>query len=271
MLTFFTVEKVKSTCFLPRRNRIIKEVKSGGGVTVKHIKLVSGFGKIPYGKIARHCGEESGRLLTEEGLELPEETGLRRFYCDELKVRLSLNMGVQLLKNMQDTAQGVETAFYDPQGRIADGAEAILKFTDRLTAVSRMTGIYAAEAQRILSESGAVLNISRRMKSVENAKLIIAPEKLKVRLPVSKNTVILTVAAPAVAQNCTVYYKYFFDLSKGLLSVLPSGFDREYFAEALYTLCGRYDLGSVIPTAAGGEGEPQSLEFITKYLAGVCR
>lgn len=269
MLTFLTVERAEKRSFLPRRNKIAEELKSAGGIDVRHIRCIHRHGRLPYEKIARLCGSEAGRLLTLETLELPEETGLRRFYCDELRVRLSLNMGIEILKGLKELSDRVRVGVYDPQGRLADGIDGLLRFTESLTVVTRMTGIYGAEAERILNESGAVFNLSRRMKSLEKAKLVIAPEQLKAPLPLSGDAVILTTAPPAVSQGCAVFFKYFFNLSEELIKLLPQGFDAEYLASALYTLCGRYDLGSVVPQATKGSGEAHTLVSLTKYLMNI--
>jgi len=239
MLTFLSVEKPEKKSFLSLRNKISVEIKSADGLDIKHIKYMHRHGKIRYDKIKKLSGEETKRLLTKEDLILPESSGLRRFYCDELKSRLCLNMAIEVLKSVKSTSDKIRVAVYDPEGRIADGVGVLLRFTDNLTVVTRMTGIYGAEAQRIMDESGAVLSVSRRMKSMSDAKLIVAPAKLKTQLPVGKDAVILTVASPAISQRCAVYYKYYFALSEELIKLLPEGFDAEYLASALYTFCGR--------------------------------
>ncbi len=270
MLTFLTVEKAESK-LLPLRHKIYTELKTSGGVEVKHIKCVHRRGKIPYDKIRKLSENAGERLLTKEDLILPEESKLRRFYCTELSERLCLNMATEVLKELKAFSDKIKVAVFDPDARIADGVGAILKFTQSLTVVTRMTGVYGAEAERIMNESGAVLNISRRMKSMENAKLVIVPDKLKTQLPLGKDAVILTVAPPAVSQKGVVYYKYYFTLSEELTTLLPKGFDSQYFASALYTLLGRFDLGSIVPQATKGDFNTHTLVSLNKYLTNICR
>ncbi len=271
MLTFLSVENPERKRFFSLKNKISLELKSAEGIDVKHVKYIHRRGKIRYDKIRKLCGEEAGRLLTKEDLDLPEGSDLRRFYCDELKVRLCLNMAIEVLKDLKAFSEKISVAIYDPDGKIADGAGALLRYTRSLTAVSRMTGMYSAEAERVMEECGAVLNVSRRMKSLAEAKLIIAPVKLQSLLPVEKSAVILTVAPPSVSQRCPVYYKYYFNLSEELIKLLPEGFDAEYLASALYTLCGRYDLGSTVPQAVKGEGTAHTLVSLSKYLMNIAR
>jgi len=268
MLTFLTVEKASNRKFLPLRNKIFEEIKSAEGLEVKHIRYIQRSKKVNFEKIAKACGEEAKRLLVKEDVFLPDNMGLKRFYCDELKSRLCLNMAIKILEDIK-TEKGINVAVYDPEGRIADGVGGLLKFTESLTAVTRMTDIYNAEAMRLMEESGAVLNASRRMKSLSKAQLIVAPLKLSAQLPVEKSAVILSVAKPAVAQRCAVYYKYYFNLSESLFKLLPEGFDAEYFASALYTLYGRYDLGSYIPQAVKGGSAAHTIVSLSKYLTNI--
>ncbi|MBQ7385527.1 MAG: hypothetical protein IJW04_03350 [Ruminococcus sp.] len=270
MLTFLTVEKAESK-LLPLRHKIYTELKTSGGIQVKYIKCIHRRGKIPYEKIRRISENQSDCLLTKEDLILPQESKLRRFYSAELSERLCLNMTIAVLKELKASSDNIKVAVFDPEARIADGVGAILKFTQNLTVVTRMTGVYGAEAERIMNESGAVLNVSRRMKSLENAKLVVAPYKLKTQLPLGKDAVILTVAPSAVSQKGTVYYRYYFTLSEDLKSLLPQGFDAEYFSSALYSLLGRFDLGSIVPQATKGDFNTHTLVSLNKYLTNICR
>ncbi len=269
MLTFLSIEKPEKKRFLPLGNKISVELRSVDGVDIKHIRYIHRHGKIRYDRIRKFSGEEAGRLLTKEDLVFPQDSGLRRFYCDELRSRLCLNMAIAVLESLKKSSDNIKVAVYDPEARVADGIGAILRYTDKLTAVTRMTGIYSAESERIMEESGAVLSVSRCMKSIGDAKLIVCPQKLKTQLPLGKDAVILTVSRPAVSQKCTVYYKYYFSLSEELISLLPEGFDAEYLASALYTLTGRYDLGSIIPQATKGDGTVHTLVSLSKYLMNI--
>lgn len=268
MLTFLTIDKPETLIF-PIRSKVSAEVKSVGGVNARYIKCIHRRGRIPFEKIRKISGNQCNCLLTKEDLILPEDSGLRRFYSSELFARLCLNMALKMLKELHKSADSIKVAVYDPEGAVADGVGVLLKFTKSLTVVTRMTGIYSAEAERIMNESGAVLNVSKRMKSLENAKLIIAPQKLKSMLPVGRDAVILTIAPPAVSQKCAVYYKYFFTLTDELKNLCPEGFENSYIASALYTLLGRYDIGSIVPLATKGDFGTQTLVSLNKYLMNI--
>lgn len=268
MITFLTVNKAGRS-FLPFGNKISVNVKTSGGLSVKHIECLYRGRKIPWSKIERLGESEAQRLLVKEDMEIPQGVALRRFYSDELKSRLCLNMATEVLKIMSDSAHKLRVAVFDPDGRIADGVGAMLRFTDKLTVVTRMIDIYSAEAQRLMDECGAVLSVSRRMKALTEAQLIVAPLKLSSQLPSPKEGLIFTTAQPSVNQRSAVYFKYYFDLGGELMGMLPQGFDAEYFASALYTLCGRFELGSIVPQAAKGVGADHTLLSMSKYLTNI--
>ncbi len=269
MLTFLTIENKHPKSFLPLRYKVFTELKSAEGVDVKHIRYIHKRGRIHWDKIVKLAGDECERLLTQESLIFPENCGLRRFECNELKARFCLNTVIGVLKLLKDFKGNVNVAVFDPDGTVADSAEVLLRHTQSLTVVTRMTGMYGAEAERILNESGAVLSVSKRLKSLSTAQLVIAPNKLMAQLPVEKNAVILTSSPPSVSQRCGVYYRYYFSLSEELLKLLPQGFDAEYLASALYTLLGRFDLGSIVPQAIKGEGLVHTLVSLSKYLMNI--
>ena len=268
MITFLTIDMARRR-FLPFGNKITVDVKTSGGLSVKHINCLCRKSKVPWGRIEKISEDEAGRLLVKEDVVIPEDSSVRRFADDELKSRLCLNMAVAVLKNTGGSAKKLKVAVFDPDARIADGVGALLKFTDNLTVVTRGTDIYSAEAQRIMDECGAVLNVSRRVKSLSTAGLVVAPVKLDLQLPLGKESVILTTQRPAVTQRGAVYYKYYFDLGKELMDMMPEGFDAEYFASALYSLSSRFELGSVIPQATKGDGTDHTLLSVSKYLMNI--
>lgn len=269
MLTFLIVDKVSGAGIFSLKRKIRTEIKSSGGIDVRYIKCSLKGRKINWDKIRKLCSDDADRLLCSKELNIPEGKGIRRFCCNELKIRLSLNMAIEALSRCKGSAESIRVAVYDPDAVVADGVGAMLKYTDSLTVVTRMTGIYRAEAERIMDESGAVLNVSKSIRSLSTAQLVVAPLKLSTVLPLDKTSVVLTCEEPACAQRCIVLSSYYFQLDNELALLLPKGFESEYFASALYTLCSRFELGSLVPLAAKGVGCEHTLVSLPKYLMNI--
>lgn len=269
MLTFLTIKEKQGKALFPLKNKIICEEKALGSLAVRHIACLHNRGKIPYEKIRRLALEEAHRLLTDESLVFPKDVPLRRFESSELRCRLCLNMALEVLKALSKRQMDIKVGIFDPRGRIADGAGSLLHYTKSIRVVTACTELYSAEASRLMEESGAVMNVSRRLKALSELNLILAPIPLVVNLPVRNDALILTVARPKLSQSCACFYRYDVSLDEELKGLMPQGFESEYFASALYELLGRFDLGSYIPQAVRGESGVHTLVSLTKYLMNI--
>ena len=269
MLTLLSVNKDLSFMGRFKRNKIKLTYDTLQGADIRCIECVLRHKDSCWRRIRKLCGEESENVLCGERLELPRDVNITRFAGDELRSRLSLNMAIEILKLCSETGKAVEVSVYDPDGRIADGVYAMLKFTDTVNVVTNRTELYSAEAERIMAEQGAVLRVSRRMKSLSSSHLIVAPLALRTQLPCEKTAVILSTLPPLVSQKCALYYKYYFESGEEFKKFTSEGFDAEYLASALYSLCGRFDLGSLVPQATKGVGVSHTLISLVKYLINI--
>lgn len=270
MLTFLTVEKPKKKSVFFLRNKVYALEKETQGIRVKYIRYVQRAGRIRWDKIRKLCSDESDRLLSPKELIFPKNSGLMRFESFGLRERLCLNASIEVLRIVRSQKRKIRVAVYDPEGIIADSAEMLLKYADRVAAVTGMTGIYSAEAQRIMDERGAVLTVSRNPGVLSTADLVVAPAVLREVLPLKKQAVLLTVGEPQVYQKCRVFFGYDFKVSEDLENLVPEGFEKMYFMSALYTLCRRFDLGSVVPEEIAGECVKHTPESLAKYLINIC-
>jgi len=269
LLTLLSVNKDSSPMGRFKRNKIRLTYGALLGADIRLIECILRHEGAGLKRIRSLCGEDAGTVLYSEELQLPEDAKIKRFASDELRSRLCLNMAIEMLKLCSQTDKEVKVSVYDPDGRIADGVSAMLKFAETVNVVTHRTELYSAEAERIMTERGAVLGVSRRMRSLSSSHLIVAPLALKTRLPCEKTAVILSTLPPLVPQKCALYYKYYFDLGEEFRKYTELGFDAEYLASALYTLCGRFDLGSVVPQATKGAGESHTLVSLAKYLINI--
>ncbi len=268
MLTILSVDRADKNKLFPIFGRLRTEQKNLAGEEVRFINFTRRRGKIHWKKIESVLGDDK-TVLCREGLEIPESSHIRRFDCNELRIRLCLNMALAAMEMVRDKAGRIKVGIYDPCGKIADSTEAFFKFTDSVTVVTKAVDLYTVEADRIMQEQGAHLRVTKRLLSIENVHLVISPDIIKCRLPLKKQSVILTTDKPMVSQNCTLLSKYYFVLENGVSDLLPEGIDTEYFASALYTLCRRYYLGSLVPMAAKGTGAEHTLVSLSKYLINI--
>lgn len=268
MLTILSVDKADNGRLFPLKGKLEIHEEILAHTQVRFIRYIHRRGGIPWNKIVKAAGDEKF-VLCRESLEIPPDFSLRRFSCNELRVRLSLNMALAALEMGKDKSKAVNVGIYDLSGKIADSADAFFKFTDSVTVVTKAVDLYGLQAQRIMEEQGAHLRVTRKLMGLENAHIVVAPDELKCRLPLRKQAVILTTRSPDILQNCTVLSKYHFVIENGVSEALPEGVDTEYFASALFTLEKRCYLGSLVPMAAKDGGFSHTLVSLSKYLTNI--
>ena len=131
----------------------------------------------------------------------------------------------------------------DAQGESVGLSRYLLDCCDRVTVITDNMALYRDEAALMLEEKGAVLRVTCSRSVLANADVIISRACIDEHLGVKPSCVIFTSQKPAVNQGCTVFFKYYFDLSEKYERIRPPFLEPMYFAEALYTMAGAYELG----------------------------
>ena len=249
MITAFTAADrtahgAKALFTLLRRNKIRVEHVYCDSVVLKTVTYERYRGRVNWTSVDRFIHSGRGNILCPEGTELPAERGYRRFSSDELDLRLCENAALFLMNNIG--YPHVRVALIDDNGDHEALCTYLTDKTDRLTVVTRRIRQYLDEADRLLEEKGAVLSVSKSVSPLKNADLIIAPAPLTRDLNCPDDAVILSSAAPTVYQNAPVIRGYSFELPQKYREMKPDFLDDMYFASAIYTLAGAYELGSSV-------------------------
>ena len=145
-------------------------------------------------------------------------------------------------------------------------AQSILQFTDNLIVVTENFPLYRDVAEGIMDESGAVLCVSSDVKSLCSCGLIISPDAVDFSFTPATGTVLLSGERPMVSVSCFVFYRYCFSLPGELAECKPRGISTELFAAGLYSLCGIYELGSLVPLVCSGDSLSHTTLSLRRYL-----
>lgn len=271
MLTVLTIEdKTEGTCKSLRTlltvNSLSAEEKNVGSVKIRHLRYINRNGRIKWHSIGRKAKEGRKRLLYSGREEIPTDTGIEVFEPTELRSRLCANMGIEVLRIMGDVPRSLRVGVYDPEGDSADMTEQLLRYTDNLVVATKSTEVYRTWAQRLLDDYGAVLCISRRPSVLSTCGLIIAPCIVDTGFTPMTDAVVLTCGVPRVVLPCSVYYKYSFELPVELMELCAEGIDRDHLAGGLYSLCGIYGVGSVVPLVCSSDSDARTTLSLSKYL-----
>jgi len=229
---------------LLRRNRIRVEHRYCDAVAVKSIVYERRRGRVSWTSVDRFLKDRRGQLLCPPELELPQDSGFRRFHSNELNRRLCENAALYLVRELREERPGI--VLIDGAGDYAPLCACLLDYTDRVRVVTDSPRVYLEEADRLLEEKGAVLRISTDRSRIRDAGIIIAPARLDEVLGCADDAVILSGESPACPQPAPVIDTYTFDLPEKFRSLCPGYLEPMYFASALYTLAGVHELGGAI-------------------------
>lgn len=238
-----------------------------GEISVTTLSYVCRNGRVDWDRISRKAGENRRDLVYCGKSEIPEACGVIPFEPTALRQRLCSNMALEVLELMKELPPKLKVGVYDPRGEFCDLGEFLLRYTVDPVIVTKNRSFYTQQAQRILEETGGVIRVSRNMSALSACGLIISPERIDEAFTPMTKAVVLTSAVPKVPLCCRVYYRYSFRLPKELESIRPEGTDAEAFGGALYSLCGVYSLGSVVPFVCMNGSDTQTTLSLRKYFA----
>lgn len=271
MLTILTVQNQESNKWYRRilnfiRGNILSvEFENARGVVLKHITYKHRTGKINWNKVDDVVGPQRNHLICAENILLPEEMGYKRFDNKEFKSRLVTNLSISVVSKME-TPNKIKIGIFDPNGESADFLPSVVKYTDNIVVVTDNFQGYKYEVDCIYEEMGATVQISDNRVNLIDCDFVIAPEQIKERLPLSSDTIVLTSDPPSVCTTGLLYYDYYIKLPKKFDVIKPKELSDVYFAGALYSKAGQFQLGSIVPISCKNNSSAQTVGSICSAL-----
>ncbi len=254
MLTVLNIEKNSSKNFMQKIKSLFRPyeisaaVKKQNKISVLYIKYRLNRGKINYKKIYDYAIGAPKTVLCSGELEL-ENTPFRRFESIEYACVMMQNAVCDILKRADVSPDSLKIAYYDPMADHPLFAEKLSEFTSQLMVITNMPGFYEKESERLSDSIGVSLIVSDSPERLSDCDILISPERIETKLPLSEKTIVFTSARPSVSLKGTVLYEYFPEFPYKYQRLRPENIDGFYFLSALYTLCGVKELGKLIPSA----------------------
>ena len=270
MLTVLSVRKKQHSGESLRRfgvNSLKTKVKSAQGIDIRFLEYICRNGRINGARICKKAKEGRSSLVYSGQDDISDNSSVTVFEPLELRRRLCSNMALEVLEIMKSVPDNLRVGLYDPKGEYSDICMCILEHTRDFTVVSRNKALYTEQAKVLLEEKGIVLRACSKVSALSGCGLIIAPEVISEPFVPMSKTVVLTVSRPLVALGCRVYYEYSFSLPKEFEALRPEDVRAEDFGGALYSLCGVYSIGSIVPFVCTGQGDTQTTVSLRKYLS----
>ena len=250
-----------------RGDKVKSAVVRSGGIAVNQLTYYSRSGKLKPSKLYRAAGNEK-LILADENVAMPE--GLTRFCSNNFSERLCVNMALGVLRKIKNPLD-LKLGIFDPEAHSPDLLFEALKLCRNPVAVTFDLLPYDRIRRMALSELGASAVITRRTSELLNCDFVVAPTKICAYIPIKKNAVLLTAGKPYVRLFGEIYHSYAVTLPEVFEKLKPDGLSAEYFGSALYTLCGFYQLGSLVPLSCYGKTGGQTVKSLAEIFDYHCR
>lgn len=245
MITAVEVEEKRKRGILSllpfRTNKIRVEHLYCDRAAIKCVTYEKYRREVNWSVLDRFVKAQRNRVLCRKELALPEK-GYKRFESFELMGRMAENAALFALENAQ--RKDLSVVLVDHDGGSVGLSRYLLDHSDRVTVITDCTSLYLDEASLLLEEKGAVLRVTKSFAPIADADIIISRERIEEPIPAKADAVVFTSQKPLRALSCRVIYDYFFDLPEKYESMRPAFLEPMYFASALYTMAGVYELGA---------------------------
>lgn len=272
MLTALTIENIKTDKWYKklfyniRGNSLYVNIRSARGIVVRDIRYINRNGTVDWYELDREIGAQRNHLLCGENIIFPKNMGFKRFENTQFKIQLACNLGVYVLGKIKSGFPDIKVGVYDKNGDCSGIIREIVNYCDNIFVVTDNIEKYKEAEEKLLSETGAGICVSKNRGALYDCPLIIAPGRIEESLPVSGGAIVLTAFPPTVCVAGLVYFDYCFRMPNMFDRIKPESLRTDYFAGALFTKGRQYELGSIVPTTCSNFTSSQTPRSICDYL-----
>lgn len=260
-------DKIKSV-FHPYK--INADIITKNEIAVLHILYIQKRGHIRFNKIYEYTIGAPKTILCSDKISL-KDTPFIRFESDEFNIQMMKNFIINALKSADIPPTQLKISFYDPNAEYPLFAERLLDYTSELTVVSNMPKFYENESDRHMNERGIPMIVSNSLSKLTPCDILIAPSKIKTKLPSVPSSLVFTSHKPLVNISGMVITKYIPEFPTEYYEIKPGHTDSFYFMSALYTLCGITELDKLMPIMCEGNNIILYKEQIVKKIKSIVR
>lgn len=158
-----------------------------------------------------------------------------------------INAFIKILKLSGDKSKNVSIALLDLTGKYANLLNELILYSNNISVISNNLEVYLRKQKEFLKSFGASVTINNNVNWLFKTKVLLAPDKIRISLPLKQSSVTFTSERSAVPLKGTVYSKYKFPTFSVLKDILPDEISQEYFLFALYDICKKKEFGNLTP------------------------
>lgn len=275
MITALTIKEEIPKGFLGKAGAFLKPNPPvstlrtiGDTLAVLHVEYERKRERIAWDKIMAALGNGKKEVLYSGDVPLPK--GLKRYRSQALMHRMAENAALEALSRLKLPPYRLRLGLFDPDGLNDGMLRLLLPFSSCINAVSGNMKTYIDRADEIMEESGAYISVHKTIGCLQNCHVVIAPEKIRMELPLSDSTVVFTGEKPAVGLRGVVFDRYALSLPQKFEQLRPDSIGSEYFACALYDKGRQHELGSLIPQGCVSAGQAMLMDDVCRFVKAHC-
>lgn len=236
----------------------------GDDLAVLHVDYCKRRENVAWEKIEKQLGAGKKEVLYSGREPLPR--GIKRYKSLAFMHRMAENASLEALSRLRLPPYCLKIGLFDPDGTSGSLLEHLLPFSSCITAVSGNVRAYIDKADEIMENSGAYISVHKNIGCLSACHVVIAPEKIKMELPLSSSAVVFTGEKPAVNIGGIIFDGYGVVLPKQYEEIRPDSISAEYFACALYDKGRQFMLGSLKPVAGTTGGSRLEMDDVCRFI-----
>ena len=176
------------------------------------------------------------------------------------------NTFIAVLKNLNVKPTDFSVSLYDPRAAYADILDTILQYSAQVKVVSNNIRFYEEESARLMERYGVTVLTTDNILSLNNSDIIVAPDKIRTDLKLSKDTFVFTAEEPGINLGCTVIDDYKVNTPIEYKPLIPNYIEDEYLLSYLYSELKIYELSDLVPVYCISEGKAKTIKEISEEL-----
>ena len=226
-------------------NKVDIENKIFEKIQIKNISIKK---KVSSNYIKKITGSEVKVVLCQNNLKLLKKNDFKTYRTsEEFLINLCTNTFFKILGLSKAEPSELNLAVFDPQGHCVDLIKKFIFYSKSLTVISNNLGIYQKEQDHLLKNYGATFFVSNDLNYLFKEKIIFAPKKINIKLPLKKGSIVFTSSKACYQMNGIIYNEYKLKKTKKLEKILPEGISSECFLSALYDVYNIKKIKNLVP------------------------
>ena len=245
-------------------NKVDIENSTFGKIQIKNISIKK---KVSSNYIRKFAGNKVKVVLCQNNLKLLKNNDFKIYKASEkFLINLCANTFFKILDLSKVDPGKLNLAVFDPKGCYVNLLKRFIFYCKSLTVISNNLNVYEKEQDHLLKNYGATFFLSNDLNHLFKEKIIFAPKKIDIKLPLRKDSITFTSGKTAFPLSGTIYSKYKFSDILDFKKILPVSISQEYFLAALCDVYNIKKIKNLVPDFCFNGTKYELIQDVVKKL-----